>query len=181
MDFSANKYFFIYLYVLENIDMKGKGRLFLGIIAAVAMMGVLSGCGSLRKVQDIKVTSVALDSYSLKGLRSADAVLAVGIDNPAFAFTVTSLDGILKYKGEEVALYSADSFSVDAKCVKVYDVPCTAVIGEGVTLMQVMQIIRQGNLEGLTTDIEAKVKLKNGAGTKLKFKDLDLQKMAEKQ
>ena len=78
-------------------------------------------------------------------------------------------------------MYSADTFSVDRQCVKVYDVPCKAFLGEGISLMQVMQIIRQGNLEGLTTDIEAKVKLKNGAGTKLKFKDLDLQKMAEKQ
>lgn len=160
--------------------MRRKGRLSLGIITAVMVMSVLSGCGSLRKVQDIKVTSVALESYSLKGLRSADAVLAVGIDNPTFAFTVTRLDGVLKYKGEEVAVYSADTVSVDRQCVKVYDVPCTAILGEGVTLMQVMQIVRQGNLEGLTTDIEAKVKLKNGAGTKLKFKDLDLQEMAEK-
>ncbi len=157
-----------------------KGRSIFGIIAAVAMVSFLAGCGSLRKVQDIKVTSVALESYSLKGLRSADAVLAVGIDNPTFAFTVTRLDGVLKYKGEEVAVYTADTVSVDRQCVKVYDVPCTAILGEGVTLMQVMQIVRQGNLEGLTTDIEAKVKLKNGAGTKLKFKDLDLQKMAEK-
>ena len=157
-----------------------KGRSIFGIIAAVAMVAFIAGCGSLRKVQDIKVTSVALESYSLKGLRSADAVLAVGIDNPTFAFTVTRLDGVLKYKGEEVAVYTADTVSVDRQCVKVYDVPCTAILGEGVTLMQVMQIVRQGNLEGLTTDIEAKVKLKNGAGTKLKFKDLDLQKMAEK-
>jgi hypothetical protein len=161
--------------------MRVKSRLFLGIITAVAMMSVLAGCGSLRKVRDIKVTSVSLESYSLNGLRSADGVLAVGIDNPSFAFTVTRLDGVLKYKGEEVALYSADKFSVDKQCVKVYDVPCKAFLGEGISLMQVMQIIRQGNLEGLTTDIEAKVKLKNGAGTKLKFKDLDLQKMAEKQ
>ncbi len=47
--------------------------------------------------------------------------------------------------------------------------------------MQALQIARKGSLEGLTTDIEAKVKLKNGAGKTLRFKDLNLQEMAERQ
>ena len=34
--------------------MRVKSRLFLGIITAVAMMSLLAGCGSLRKVRDIK-------------------------------------------------------------------------------------------------------------------------------
>lgn len=154
-------------------------KIFLGIAASVAVL-LASGCSGVSKVKDIKVTSVGVESYSLKGLRSLDAVLALGIDNPTFAFTVTDLSGILKYNGEDFAFYSADTINVDKKSVKVYDLPCTATLSEGVGLMQVAQMARKGSLEGFTTDIEAKVKLK-GASKTLRFKDLDLQKLAEKQ
>ena len=146
----------------------------------VAVCLAFSGCASLKKVKDISITSVGVESYSFSGLRSVKAVLAVGIDNPTFAFKVTELNGILKYKGEDIAFYSADTLSVDKKCVKVYDLPCSATLSEGVNLMKAMQIARNGTLDGFTTDVEAKVKLKSGAGTTLRFKDLDLKKMTEK-
>ena len=139
----------------------------------------LSGCSSLKKVKDIKVTSVGVESYSFSGLRSIDAVLAIGIDNPTFAFKITDLNGILKYKGEDFAFYSADTINVDKKCSKVYDLPCSATLTEGVSLMKAIQIARDGTLDGFTTDVEAKVKLRSGAGTTLKYKDLDLKEMAE--
>ena len=142
---------------------------------------VSPGCSSLRKVKDIKVTSCALESYSMNGLRSLDAVLALGIDNPAMPFTVTSLDGIIKYKGEDFATYTTtQTVGVDGRCVKVYDVPCTATLSEGVRMANLLSIIRKGSMEGFTTDLSAKVKLRNGAGKTLKFKNLDIQEMISK-
>lgn len=139
---------------------------------------MLTSCG-VAKVKDIRVTSVGLESYSLNGLRSVDAVLTIGIDNPTFAFTLTDLSGILKYNGEDFATYTADTLMVDKKCVKVYDLPCTATLNDKVNFMQVMKIARNGSLEGFTTDIQAKAKLRNGAGRTLVYKDLDLQEMIE--
>lgn len=152
-------------------------KIFLALITAIML--TFQGCASLKKVKDINITSIGVESYSLSGLRAIDVVLAVGIDNPTFAFKVTGLNGILKYKGEDFAFYSADTLKVDKKCVKVYDLPCSATLSEGVSLMRAMRIAQEGSLKGFTTDVEAKVKLRNGAGTTLKFKDLDLQKMAE--
>ena len=97
------------------------------------------------------------------------------------AFTVTGLSGILKYMGEDVAFYTADTVRVDKQSSKVYELPCSATLSENISLMQALQFARKGSLEGFTTDIEAKVKLRNGAGKTLKFKDLDLQEMAERQ
>ncbi len=137
---------------------------------------MLSSCS---KVKDIKVTSCALESYSLRGFRSIDAVLAVGIDNPAFAFTVTDLNGIVKYKGEDFATYKADTVSVQKKSARVYDVPCSATLSDGVTLARLLSILKAGNLEGFTTDVVAKVKLRGGAGKTLRINDLDLQELME--
>lgn len=153
-------------------------KLLLTLLAVVSL--TLSGCASLKKVKDIKITSVGVESYSFSGLRSINALLAIGIDNPTFAFKVTQLNGILKYKGEDFAFYSADTLNVDRQCVKVYDLPCAATLSEEVNLMQAIQIMRNGTLEGFTTDVEAKVKLKSGAGTTLKYKDIDLQEMTER-
>ncbi len=86
---------------------------------------------------------------------------------------------MLKYKGEDFAVYSADTINVDKKCVKVYDLPCSATLSQSVSLMQALQIAKNNSLEGFTTDLEAKVKLRSGAGTTLRFKDLDLQQMSE--
>ncbi len=150
------------------------------IVLAILIAGaVFSGCSGLRKVKDIKVTSCGLESYSLKGLRSIDAVLAVGIDNPTFAFKVMNVSGTVKYNGEDFATYTADTISVDKKCSRVYDLPCTATLNDGISLMKLMQIVRKGNLEGFTTDVTATVKLKSGAGTTLRFKDIDLNEMTK--
>ena len=153
--------------------------LILSLIAA-AIVAMLPGCGSLSKVKDIKITSCAVESYSMKGLRSINAVLALGIDNPAMDFTVTELNGILKYHGEDFAFYSGDTLQVEGKCSKVYDLPCSATLNEGIGLLQAMQIAGKGSLEGFTTDIDAKVKIKKGPRKTIRFKDLDLQKLAEK-
>ena len=95
------------------------------------------------------------------------------------AFTVTGLSGMVKYKGEDFATFTADTLEVDRKCIKVYDLPCTATLKEGISLIQMMQIAGKGSLEGFTTDIEAKVKLRNGVAKTLRFKDLDIQKLSE--
>lgn len=68
---------------------------------------------------------------------------------------------------------------MDKKCSKVYDLPCTATLNDGVSLMKLMQIVKKGSLEGFTTDVTATVKLKSGAGTTLKFKNIDLNQMTE--
>ncbi len=159
--------------------MKTFKRTIFGIFVALLACAVLSGCSGLSKVKDIKVTSCGLESYSLKGLRSVDAVLAVGIDNPTFAFKVMDVSGTVKYNGEDFATYTADTVSVEKKCSKVYDLPCSATLSDGVSLKQLMQIAKKGSLEGFTTDVTATVKLKSGAGKTFKFKNIDLNELAE--
>ena len=159
--------------------MKTFKRTIFSIFVALLACAVLSGCSGLSKVKDIKVTSCGLESYSLKGLRSVDAVLAVGIDNPTFAFKVMDVSGTVKYNGEDFATYTADTVSVEKKCSKVYDLPCSATLSDGVSLKQLMQIAKKGNLEGFTTDVTATVKLKSGAGKTFEFKNIDLNELAE--
>ena len=137
--------------------------------------GIFTGCS---KVKDIKMTSFGVESFTPKGLRSAEALLAIGIDNPAFAFTLTSIDGTIRYKGEEIARFSADTVSVEKKCVKVYDVPVKAVLSDNVGIGRLLAIAGGKSLSGLTADVNAAVKLRSGVKKTLKFKNLDIEKLA---
>lgn len=146
------------------------------ILSVVLILTLLSGCS---KIKDIKITSFGIESLSPKGFRNVDAVLAVGIDNPTFAFAIQGLDGVVKYRGEEMATFFADTVSIDSRCAKVYDLPCSATLNDKISLSRAFSFLKKGSLEGFTTDITAKIRLRNGMRKTLKFKDLDLQQFIE--
>ncbi|MGN1216248.1 MAG: hypothetical protein ACI4TJ_08380 [Candidatus Cryptobacteroides sp.] len=150
------------------------------LLSALVLAVGLCGCGA-SKIKDIRVTSFGIESYSLHGLRSLEAVLALGIDNPSMEFSVTDLSGIVRYNGEDFATYTADSVRVAARCASVYDLRCTATLSDGVTLKQLLSLAGQRSLDGVTTDLEARVMLKNGVGKKIRLKNLDIGKMVGKQ
>jgi len=148
----------------------------LRIISIIIAVAVALSC---TKIDDIKVTSCGLESFKPHGFRSADAVLAIGIDNPAMAFKVSDLIGIVKYNGEPFAYYSAEELEVQKKSSKVYNLPCEAALAEGVSVTRLLPLLRGGSLEGYTTDIVANVSLKNGMGKQLTYKDLKLKDLLE--
>jgi Late embryogenesis abundant protein. len=155
--------------------MKGKLASF---VAMLMLACVLCSCGA-SKMKDIRITSCGLDSYSLKGFRAVDALVVVGIDNPSVSFTLSDVSGVVRYNGRNFASYTAESITVDKKCSKVYDLPCTAVLSDGVGLKDLLAIANQGSLEGFTTDVEVKVTLKRGVSKIMRFKNLDLNEMTK--
>ncbi len=159
--------------------MKDRNKFIPGIIVALLVCLLASGCSGLSKVKDIKVTSCGLESYSLKGLRSVNAVLAIGIDNPTFAFKVMDVNGTVKYNGDDIATYSVDSVSVDRKCSKVYELPCAAALSERVSLIQLAQMLKKGDFSGFTADVNATVRLGKGKrkGQTIRLKDIKLEEI----
>ena len=111
---------------------KHRSKILLTLLAVIFL--TLSSCASLKKVKDINITSVGVESYSFSGLRSINAVLAIGIDNPTFAFRVTRLNGILKYKGED---FPINNEKVGVLSQKLYD-----------TLYGMQTGIREPEMEG---------------------------------
>ena len=147
-------------------------------LLALCAASILSGC-AVSKLKDIEVTSCSLESYSLRGFKGVEAVVCVGIDNPSIQFKITDLEGVIKYNGENLAKYTADSLQVEGKCSKVYDISCSAALADGVGLVRLMSIAQNRTLEGFTTDVQARLSLTNGKGKMLKFKNIDLAKLVE--
>lgn len=143
--------------------------LFLLVAATLAV----SGC-SVAKIKDLKVTSVGVKYLVPTSSRSMDAVLLLGLDNPSITFTVDDIRGVVKYYDREMVQFTAGELPVQGKSAQVYELPCTAVLADKVSLLDLLAIAAKRSMDGMTADVKLHVKLKNGAGTTLSFNDLDL-------
>ena len=130
-------------------------------VALVAAVLAVSGC-SVAKIKDLKVTSVGVKYLVPTSSRSMDAVLLLGLDNPSITFTVDDIRGVVKYYDREMVHFTAG------------ELPCTAVLADKVSLLDLLAIAAKRSLDGMTADVKLHVKLRNGAGTTLTFNGLDL-------
>ena len=142
-------------------------------VALVAAVLAVSEC-SVAKIKDLKVTSVGVKYLVPTSSRSMDAVLLLGLDNPSITFTVDDIRGVVKYYDREMVHFTAGELPVQGKSVQVYELPCTAVLADKVSLLDLLAIAAKRSLDGMTADVKLHVKLRNGAGTTLTFNGLDL-------
>ena len=157
--------------------MKGMRRIGLLCVLVAAMMAV-TGCG-IAKIRQISVTSVGVKYLVPTSSRSMDAVLLLGLDNPSISFTVEDVRGTVKYYDREMVHFTAGEVPVQARSVQVYELPCTAVLAEKVSLLDLLAMGAKRSMDGMTADVKLRVKLKSGAGTTLTFNDIDLSSFSQ--
>lgn len=146
------------------------------LVAAVAL--AVSGCG-IAKIRELRVTSVGVKYLVPTSSRSMDAVLLLGLDNPSINFTVEDVRGTVRYYEREMVHFTAGELPVQARSVQVYELPCTAVLADKVSLLDLLAMAARRSMEGMTVDVKLRVKLKNGTGTTLTFNDIDLSSFSQ--
>ena len=146
------------------------------LITAIVLCVFATGCRALRNVDKIAVTSVGIQSVNPTSSRSAEAVLLLEIDNPSLSFTASDINGTVKYKGKQMGSFTAGTLPVIGRTRQVYELPCTARLSEGASLLEVMRIMSKGDYEGATVDVDVHVNL-GKLGKTLKFRDLDLNEL----
>jgi len=148
------------------------------LILLVATAVAVSGC-NVAKIKDLKVTSVGVKYLVPTSSRSMDAVLLLGLDNPSVDFTVDDVRGVVRYYDREMVHFTAGELPVQARSIQVYELPCTALLAEKVSLLDLLAIAAKRSLDGMTADVKLHVKLKSGAGTTLSFNNLDLSSFSQ--
>lgn len=141
------------------------GKRFGFILASFLVLtaALFTSCSRLKeRVENVKVTDVALHSFSPEGMRAASAVLDLKIDNPAIQFTVSDLSGTVYRDGVEFATYSAEPLTVKGRRSGVYQLSCSGKLSAGVSLLDVMGLAATRNFNGFTTSVKAKVSTKAG-------------------
>lgn len=146
------------------------------LVAAVTL--ALTGCG-IAKIRELRVTSVGVKYLVPTSSRSMDAVLLLGLDNPSINFTVEDVRGTVRYYEREMVHFTAGELPVQARSVQVYELPCTAVLADKVSLLDLLAMAARRSMEGMTVDVKLRVKLKNGTGTTLTFNDIDLSSFSQ--
>lgn len=131
----------------------------------------LVSCG---RTKDIRITSYSLVSVSPRGFRAVDAVLALGIDNPAMAFTISDLEGTVKNDGEPAATFTAEPVSITRKSSEIYEVPCHAALDSGITLADAIKLVSSKDFSPYTVDVSFQVKTKSGISKVMKYNDLKI-------
>ena len=135
---------------------------------------------SCKGVKDIKVTSVELESFSTKGLKSMDIFVKVGVDNPAKQVKISEIDGSLKHSGKVIGKLAVDPFILGAKTSDLYTLKANVSLAQGAGLKELMVLATPGGLEGCTVDLSAKATYGKGAVMPLKMKDIPLKELLDK-
>ena len=74
---------------------------------------------------------------------------------------------------------TARSRTLRPASVQVYELPCTAVLADKVSLLDLLAIAARRSMEGLTADVKLRVSLKGGKGTVLTFNGIDLSQFSD--
>ena len=158
--------------------MKVLRKIGLGVLLLAVLVAV-SGC-DVAKLKDLSVTSVGVKYLVPTSSRSMDAVLLLGLDNPSISFTVQDVSGVVKHYDRELVRFTAGELPVQARSAQVYELPCTAVLSDKVSLLDLLAIAARRSMEGMTVDVKLRVSLKEGGkGTVLTFNGLDLSQFSQ--
>lgn len=145
----------------------------IGIFLAASLL--LSSCG-LSKVKDIAVTNVGIAYIVPTSARSVDAKLLLGINNPARRLAVQEVSGVLRYNDKPVAHFSTGPLELQPKTEETYELPCTVVLDDGISILEVLMIAANNSLDGLKADVYIQGALKKNGVLRapLSFRDLDI-------
>ena len=148
----------------------------LPVLVLCVLVLCLSGC---NKVKQIKVTSVALESVGLRGLKGMDVGVAVGVDNPAFSVDLSEIEGALKYSGKVLGRVSLDPFTLHGRSAEIYHLRALVTIEKGVGLQELIPFMKIEMLEQCTLDVSVKVTYKKSVSKVLNFNDIPVKKLLE--
>lgn len=154
--------------------MKTLRRILLAVAAAALTCFMAGSCG-VSKIKDIKLVSAGVKYIIPTSLRTFDAMLELGIDNPAMTFNVDEVSGLIKVDDVPFASFTAGHLTVESKQIIRYELPCTIDLEPGRNLLDVLKLSTRRSLDGIKADINLKVASKNGTfKAPLSYKDLDL-------
>ena len=143
------------------------------LLAAVVVLG-LSSCAGTRQLRRLRYTSFRVMSFSPRGLRSANAVLAVGVTNPGGDLRVSGLEGVVKKDGKPFAQLIGNDVLLSGSSAEVYELPCTLSLVEGVNILTLLNMLGSGDFSNYRADISMRVGPPGAAGRKVKIKNLKL-------
>lgn len=145
------------------------------LVLAVASLG-MCGCAKFKQIRPV---SANLESITPMGMKSIEAVIAVEIDNPAAQVSLSKIEGVVYYSGKVFGRVAVDPFILNARSLEKYHLRAALTLDGGVSLMDLMPLLKGNVIDGLTIDLNAKASLKGGASKKFELQNVPLAELYE--
>lgn len=150
------------------------------LVKAFAALAIAMAIVSCSGFKDISITSCAVQSIEPRGLRAVDATLSIGVHNPTMSFTITEIRGNVHDSESALANFSGGPVTIAKKSDGNYLVPCSASLGDGMSLFTFLNLARTKDFSDYLVDVAADVQLKNGLKKTLEYKDMPVNELLEK-
>ena len=160
--------------MLTDMKIMGVKRYFILLFAVVFC---LSGCADLKKIKEIEADNFRVEAVSPNGLRGLTVNFVVEVDNPASQLSFSEVTGTLERSGKVLGRVEVDPFTLQGKTVDQYHLKADVALGEGASILELGKLIDKNALNESTVDINAKVKIRNGAPKKVKLNDVPLKEL----
>lgn len=149
------------------------------MILVVATLFVMIGCADIKRLKDIDVNSVSLESFRPRGLRGATVVLLVEVDNPGAQLSLSEISAELEHSGKVLGKVAVDPFTLQGKTADTYRLEAELSLAEGANVLDLGALLDEKALEKMTVDVSTDVRIKKGKTRTVKYNDLPLKKLID--
>jgi hypothetical protein len=156
-------------------SMTGRKFRYALLVLAVAMT-CLCGCSKFKQIRPV---SANLESVTPTGLRSVEAVVAVEVDNPAAQVALSEIEAVISRSGKVFGRVAVDPFILEARSLEKYSLNAVLTLDGGVSLLDLMSLLKSNVIEEFTIDFQVKASLKGGASKRMVFEDIPLKELYE--
>ena len=151
--------------------MKHIARIFLSFLLVPVLF---VGCKS-KGFQDVALTSVRLVSIEPEGFFHVNAVLEVGVHNPARSFQVSDLSAVARFQGQDALEATAEPVRIPGHSDALYQIPLQGQLAEGFNPFRLLRLLGdQASFDDITFDVRARVSVRGGFGRNIELLDLPL-------
>ena len=144
------------------------------VFLLMAFMLALAGC---KDIKDIRVTSVNLESVSMRGFKSVDLHLSAEVYNPARQIRLSEIDGSIVHSGKVIGKLAMDPFILAPKSLETYNLKANVALAQGTGLKDLMMLADPQKLNECTVDVSAKATYGKGAPMQIKRKNIPLKEL----
>lgn len=149
------------------------------MILVVATLFVMIGCADIKRLKDIDVNSVSLESFRPRGLRGATVVLLVEVDNPGAQLSLSEISAELEHSGKVLGKVAVDPFTLQGKTADTYRLEAELSLADGANVLDLGALLDEKALEKMTVDVSTDVRIKKGKTRTVKYNDLPLKKLID--
>ena len=147
------------------------------LIIALAALCLVSCSKSFK---DIRLTSCELVSASPRGLSGFDAVLNVGVDNPAPQVTLSGAYAVVKMDGKPCLYLSTADFTLKPRKEMIYQIALQGTLDSEFNPFMLLALLKEQNWELMTADVYFRGELAGGLGKQFEYTDIPLKNLLDK-